>query len=96
MEAHFPATLTLSDIATAAGVPERTLNDAFRRFEEVSPMRYLRDLRLDRVRARLLGPGPRVSVTTAALEAGFGHLGRFAEAYADRFGESPSTTRRAR
>jgi AraC-like DNA-binding protein len=92
LHAHFDSAITLADIAAAAGVPERTLTDAFRRFAGVSPMRYLRDLRLDRARAALLDG--HVSVTAAAMAAGFSHLGRFAQDYADRFGERPSDTSR--
>ncbi len=94
--AHLTAPLTLADIAAAACVPERTLHDAYCRFEGVSPMRALRDLRLDRVRAALLAKSDGAGVTGAALAAGFTHLGRFALAYADRFGERPSDTLRQR
>lgn len=94
IEAHASAGITMTDIAEAAGVPERTLHDAFRRFEGVSPMRYLRDLRLDRTRARLLAGGVEGSVTATALGAGFSHLGRFAQDYQERFGERPSETLR--
>ncbi len=90
------AAITLADIAQAAGVPERTLHDSFKRFEGVSPLRYLRDLRLDEVQRRLRA-GDDANVTTIAFNAGFTHLGRFAQDYADRFGERPSETlRRAR
>lgn len=94
--AHLTAPLTLADIAAAAGVPERTLHDAYCRFEGVSPMRALRDLRLDRVRADLLAGRGAAGVTGTALAAGFTHLGRFAWAYAERFGERPSDTLRRR
>ncbi|MGC1305025.1 MAG: AraC family transcriptional regulator [Caulobacteraceae bacterium] len=87
--------ICLDDIAKAADVPARTLLSGFRRFRETSPMTYLRDVRLDRVRHRLrMGVGS-VSVTTVALEEGFGHLGRFSHEYAERFGEKPSDTLRA-
>jgi transcriptional regulator GlxA family with amidase domain len=33
-------------------------------------------------------------VTEVALDHGFGHLGRFAIVYAERFGEPPSVTAR--
>jgi AraC-like DNA-binding protein len=90
------AAITLADIAQAAGVPERTLHDAFKRFEGVSPLRYLRNLRLDDVHAKLRtgGGGGDASVTAIALNAGFTHLSRFAQDYAERFGERPSDTLR--
>mgnify|MGYP005815871069 CR=1 FL=1 len=96
MEAEAGSPISLLDIAAAAGVPERTLHEAFQRFEGRSPLRYLRDLRLDRVRDRLLAEGEPGRVTAMATEAGFSHLGRFSRAYAERFGEYPSATRRAR
>jgi AraC-like DNA-binding protein len=92
--ANAAAPITLADIAIAAGVPERTLHDAYCRFEGVSPMQALRDIRLDRVRAQLHAAGPAGNVTAIALGAGFTHLGRFAQAYAARFGERPSETLR--
>lgn len=94
IEANAAAPITLADIAAAAGVPERTLHDAYCRFEGMSPMRHLRNLRLDRVRAQLIAGGPGASVTGIALAGGFTHLGRFAQAYAERFGERPSETLR--
>jgi AraC-like DNA-binding protein len=95
IEANAAAPISLADIALAAGVAERTLHDAYCRFEGVSPMRALRDTRLDRVRARLQGDAT-ANVTETALAAGFTHLGRFAQAYASRFGERPSETLRRR
>ena len=92
---HAASPITLADIALAAGVPERTLHDAYCRFEGVSPMRALRDLRLGQVRERLQAD-PAASVTEIALATGFTHLGRFAQAYASRFGERPSETLRRR
>ena len=53
-----------------------------------SPMVLLRNRRLDAVRARLLQQ-PSPCVTDAALEFGFGHLGRFSSYYRERFGEAP-------
>lgn len=86
--------ICLADIADAADVPARTLLSSFRRFRQTSPMSYLRDVRLDRVRDRLTDPTCTDSVTKVAFEEGFGHLGRFSREYADRFGEKPSDTLR--
>jgi transcriptional regulator GlxA family with amidase domain len=80
----------LQDIARAAGVPQRTLLENFRRFRDSSPIRFLRDLRLDRANTLLLTEGMERHVCEIAVECGFGHLGRFAQEYCERFGESPS------
>ena len=55
-----------------------------------SPLAYLHDLRLDRVRVDLAaGAGP---VTDVAMRWGLHHMGRFAADYKRRFGELPSQT----
>lgn len=88
--------LQLSDIANAVGVPPRTLRDGFQQFRGVSPMQYLRHLRLERARSTLKASGQHIRVTDIALDCGFTHFGRFALAYKAMFGESPSDTLRGR
>ena len=95
IDANLGSPIALGDIAQAAGVPVRTLLDSFQRFRDVSPMRYVRDRRLDAVHHRL-AHDPSVSVTSAALDAGFTHLGRFSQAYRARFGDAPSRRSRTR
>ena len=85
--------LTVTDLAAAAGVSVRRLQEAFGAALGLSPMAYLRDVRLDEVRRRLTEGTE--SVTEAALACGFTHLGRFSAAYRARFGELPSRTRAA-
>jgi AraC-like DNA-binding protein len=93
IEANADRFLTLEDIAQAVDMPVRTLLDGFRRFRQTTPMRYMRDIRLDRARQKLIRPEGSANVASVALDAGFGHLGRFAQEYAARFGEKPSQTR---
>lgn len=81
----------LADLVAISGVAGRTLIKHFRDGKGVSPMRYLRSVRLERVRADLQSGAPN-GVMTAALRWGFGHAGRFAIEYRERFGESPSAT----
>lgn len=88
---HAHEAIHLQQIAAAADVPVRTLLDGFKRFRQSSPIRYLKDVRLDQARARLLGGGV-ANITALALDCGFAHVGRFARAYAERFGEAPSQT----
>jgi AraC-like DNA-binding protein len=82
--------IRLEDIAAAAGASVRTLQTSFKRDRHVTPMQYLRNLRLDAARQCLVAGS---SVADAALEAGFSHQGRFAQYYRCRFGHSPSSTR---
>ena len=91
MESRLGAPVSLSDLANATGVGVRTLNTLCRRHLGETPMNLLRNMRLDAVRARLLLQ-PDLNITETALQFGFGHLGRFAAYYADRFGQLPRQT----
>jgi AraC-like DNA-binding protein len=94
IDEHAGEAIRLGDIAAAARVPPRTLQDGFRRFRTRTPMQYLNDRRLEIARRRLLMAADDERVIDVAMECGFLHLGRFAEAYRARFSESPSVTLR--
>jgi AraC-like DNA-binding protein len=87
--------VTLADLCQATGVSARTLQSAFLRYTDSTPMTYLQHMRLDRVRIalQLADPGS-VTVATVAREWGFRHMGRFAGTYLQRFGEYPGETLR--
>jgi len=91
--AHLP--ITTADLARLAGLSLRSLQEGFRRHFGTTPNSYLRGVRLDRIRAELLHADPvRTNVAEVARHWGFAHAGRFSAAYAERFGEYPSTTLR--
>jgi AraC-like DNA-binding protein len=92
IESQLTLPLRLGDIAQAAGVPVRTLHDAFVRFRGLSPMQRVLEWRLEQARALLLGRGSAARISDVALECGFMHFGRFAQAYRRRFWETPSQT----
>jgi AraC-like DNA-binding protein len=93
IQVHFREPLTLELIASAARVSPRTLLQNFRKFCNTSPVRRLRDVRLDAAHANLQsGTKDKSAVLDIALESGFTHLGRFAQQYYHRFGEKPSST----
>jgi transcriptional regulator GlxA family with amidase domain len=94
MHSRLCAPISLHDLARAGGVSVRTLNLLCHRHHGTTPMELLRNMRLDAVRARLLLQ-PEASVTAIALDFGFGHLGRFAAYYHDRFHELPRDTQRS-
>jgi AraC-like DNA-binding protein len=96
IEGHLQEPLTVARLAEVAGVSIRALQAGFIRDLERPPTTYVRDLRLDRVRAELLSSEELDTVTDVALRWGFSHLGRFSQVYQDRFGELPSATLRRR
>ncbi|MFO7191599.1 MAG: AraC family transcriptional regulator [Thermocrispum agreste] len=95
IEEHAAEPLTVEDIAEAVGLSVRALQEGFRRFLDTTPMNYLREVRLRRVRAELEVSDPtQTNVTEVAMRWGFLHAGRFSVQYRKRFGETPSTTLR--
>jgi len=87
---------TIAGLAAEVAVSARSLQQGFRRSLDTTPMAYLRTIRLARVREDLTRAAPGTdSVTDAATRWGFLHLGRFAAAYRDAFGEHPSETLRS-
>jgi len=87
---------SMADLIRHCGVAGRTLNEHFRKFLNTSPISYLRQLRLTAAREVLLESETRISVTEVAQNFEFHHVGRFAELYRRKFGESPSATLRLR
>ncbi len=84
---------TITDICVTTGVSERTLQYAFRSAMQLTPVAYLRTLRLNRVRTDLLLALPiHTTVTQIAMRWGFVHLGEFSQEYKRLFGERPSET----
>ncbi|MFJ2691774.1 AraC family transcriptional regulator [Pseudomonas sp. NPDC087336] len=82
----------LEDIEIAAGVSRFKLFDGFKKHMGMSPMAYLKKLRLSEVRKKLLKGGRGINISTVATEWGFNHLGRFASEYKKLFNEMPSET----
>lgn len=87
---HVGEVIYSEQLAGHIGVSVRTMHDAVRRHRGMSLHRYLRLRRLWLVRRRLVAGAD--SVKSAALVHGFWHLGDFAQAYREQFGEMPSET----
>lgn len=87
------STLDLTALCAAAGVSERTLEYAFRENLGLSPMAFVRELRMHGLRRELLAARlGEASVTELAYHLGFTQLGRLARDYRRTFGELPSST----
>lgn len=84
---------SIVEICAQLGVSERTLQYAFKRDMQLSPVTYLRILRLNKARAMLLSvTSANTTVTQIAMMWGFLHLGKFSQDYRRMFGELPSET----
>ena len=93
MRMNFAEPIGPADVAEAVDVSTRALFAGFKTYLNTTPMRYLKDLRLDMVHRALCSMGPRrASVTTIAMDYGFFHLGHFCAAYKHKFGELPRET----
>ncbi|WP_406690132.1 AraC family transcriptional regulator [Saccharopolyspora sp. ID03-671] len=96
IEARAGEPLSVTDVAEAVGVSVRSLQEGFRAHVGVSPMAYLRDVRLVGAHRCLSQASPETTtVTDVACRWGFTHLGRFAAAYQRKYGVAPSRTLRA-
>jgi AraC-like DNA-binding protein len=93
MREHIDETITLVDLSRACGMRSRSLINAFEAVVGLSPMDYLKRLRLSAVRSQLLRADPHSTrVIDVATEWGFWHMGHFAHDYRVMFGEAPSQT----
>jgi AraC-like DNA-binding protein len=91
--ANLDAAITRDELADLTGVSIRSLSRAFEEKYGLGPMAFVRQRRLDACYAQLLGSDrDATSVTEVAMSYGFWHLGKFAIAYKETFGESPSET----
>lgn len=96
MAANAERAISMAEIAAASGVSLRSLQDAYRKSHGMTLGEGLLSLRLERFRASLVAHDGVPSVSAAAFDAGFGHLGRAAAAYRERYGETPFETLKRR
>jgi AraC-like DNA-binding protein len=84
---------TTVGLAAEVHLSVRALQEGFQRDLGTTPMTYLRQVRLRRAR-EALEAADRSSTTVGAVAVGVGilHRGRFAAAYQEAFGETPSVT----
>lgn len=91
--ANLDQPITRADLCAVSELQLRALTRAFAKVHGGSPMRFVKDRRLDAVYRTLLGSEPgQITVTQVATDFGFYHLSRFAADYCTTFGELPFET----
>jgi AraC family ethanolamine operon transcriptional activator len=84
---------SVAELCLRLRTSRRTLQDGFRQVADTTPVHYLRGVRLNAVRRRLMSTRTSdLGIAQAAADRGFGHLSHFTEQYKALFGELPSQT----
>jgi len=93
LQDHLHQPLTLSDLCTALYTSSRTLSYGFQDIFDMSPMAYLKTLRLQSVHRALKQADPgEHSIQSIANQFGFWSINHFIKDYKAMFGETPSAT----
>ncbi|WP_081417925.1 helix-turn-helix domain-containing protein [Microcystis aeruginosa] len=92
MLAHLDRPITLKDLCEILRSSKTPLNYAFQEVFTMSPMTYLKLLRLHAVHRALKVAEPTTKISDVARQFGFWHLGRFSQYYRQLFGQLPSET----
>jgi AraC-like DNA-binding protein len=93
IDEHAEQDITAADIAAAVHTSVRTLQLAFRRHLDTTPMSYLRRARLARAQHQLQSADPaRTTVTAIASRWGFTSPSRFTAYYRATYGTKPRDT----
>jgi AraC-like DNA-binding protein len=92
IESHLHEDIKLGDIAAATSVCSRLLQKAFSHHCGCSPMRFVTQTRLQRIRQDLEGATTDTKIVDVMMHYGFTQGGKFAKEYQQLFGEKPSET----
>lgn len=95
MRQHLGGNITMDALTAASGVSARTLYYGFEKYRNLSPMRYLKRMRLTSARQALIearATGGKVS--DVAIRNGYRNFSQFSRDYKEYFGKSPATTLR--
>lgn len=85
--------LTIEELCITLHISRRTLNHAFIRVLGITPVAYMRNVRLHRIRAELQSTPHQVRyIASVAAKWGFWHMSLFSRYYRELFGETPLET----
>lgn len=85
--------LSVPEICYQVGVSQRTLEYAFREHLNITPIGFIKTMRLHAIRQKLVTTHfSNTSISDTAFQQGIYDMGRFASVYKNHFGELPSQT----
>lgn len=90
---NFENPIDILSLCKEIGVSERNLRYVFQELSGLSPKKYVRNYKLNKIR-KLLQTGRVEKIIDAANQMGFWHTGQFAADYKNLFGELPSETKK--
>ncbi|MBR0696150.1 AraC family transcriptional regulator [Bradyrhizobium lablabi] len=95
VEQNWDQPITVEALALVTGTSMRSLFCSFKKSRGMSPMTFVRQVRLQHAKEMLASARPETSVTSVACACGFSNMGHFAKYYYAAFGEQPSVTLKA-
>ncbi|MCP4292251.1 MAG: AraC family transcriptional regulator [bacterium] len=87
LNANFGEKLTIEDIATQAGMSPSSLHQKFRDVTGLSPLQYLKRIRLHNARAAMVEKG--LNAREAGYRVGYGNPSQFSREFKRMFGVPP-------
>lgn len=92
IDANLGRRVTLADMEAWSDRTARAIQFTFRKRFGIGPMQWLRQRRLEAVRARLLAAEPGATIRQIAAACGIPRMATLIPEYTARFGERPSQT----
>ena len=90
---HMDGTISIASFAEKHHISERSLQNAFRSLFDLTPVKFIRLLKLNHVHHELTKQHAKdITVSRVAQKWGFKHMGKFSQYYTELFGENPSVT----
>ena len=89
---NLETSINILHLCREIGVSERNLRYIFNKKVGVSPKKYVRSVKLNKVRKLIKSDNQDEMINYLANQLGFWHSGQFAKDYKNLFGELPSDT----
>ena len=87
------SSLSVPELCSKTGVSQRTLEYAFQEHFNLTPISFIKKLRIHSIRRKLLtADSSELTIADTAHQFGIYDMGRFASIYKKNFGELPSQT----